>query len=779
MTIQSCDYKSILKEALTAFVWNEISDAENATESVDEQFGRTLATAQYGLEGPTTLVGVFHLVPKPSTSEITSGTPTSTGYQVEDLHSRTDPPVSIELGLHDSDRGVSRGLGQHKRHRHPIALNEERLKLLPRRRGEWSEFESAKLVQLADELASSIPKKAELYAALAAKFAGRSAEAVKKRLIKMQWYGISKYRAKVEQRPELLPKTPGCESTTDDEGVADGRFVENVDYVNWRRSMLECIADGVRLAKKQPDSGELNVDQTRVRLTSVVEQMFPVVWTPHRGVMRKGIPKSKKAQRKVTYARLQSLYKRKKKEAAKCVLDGQWKELWKCVEAKPEGMMDYWKGVLGAEAHLDARPAPTTAQEWSILSPITSAEVTGALRESVGSSPGMDKKDARELLTWNPSVLAQLLNLCLVTELPPKTLSRARISLIPKTVSPASPGDYRPIAISSVVLRLLHKLLFRRWRKVVKLEGIQFAFQERDGCLEASSLLNAILHSVHETVRPIAVAFLDISKAFDRVSHDTILRVAQAHGAPMPLVHYLRRLYSDGIVNLNGEDIRSKRGVRQGDPLSPLLFMMVMEEVVKQCRPELGYDLEGTRVGALAYADDLVLLAPSRLELEEKLDRLASALTAAGMELNGAKSAVMIVERSGKHKTLAIVPGSLQVGSEVVKCLGPTDTVKYLGLRFNWKGRLKTNARMIFQEMLANISKAPLKPYQRWCKPPETSLHTRKISQGLWFGLVPDLLHMFRIDLSCDLLYPIVLYLCVFRVSIGKKAESTVDIPKC
>ncbi|OON19163.1 hypothetical protein X801_04971, partial [Opisthorchis viverrini] len=83
------------------------------------------------------------------------------------------------------------------------------------------------------------------------------------------------------------------------------------------------------------------------------------------------------------------------------------------------------------------------------------------------------------------------------------------------------------------------------------------------------------------------------------------------------------------------------------------------------------------------------------------------------MDLNGAKSAAMIVEKSDKRKTLAIVPGSLQVGSNEIKCLGPTDTVKYLGLRFNWKGRLKMNAGMVFQEMLVNISKAAPKPYQK------------------------------------------------------------------
>ncbi|KER18802.1 hypothetical protein T265_12135 [Opisthorchis viverrini] len=44
---------------------------------------------------------------------------------------------------------------------------------------------------------------------------------------------------------------------------------------------------------------------------------------------------------------------------------------------------------------------------------------------------------------------------------------------------------------------------------------------------------------------------------------------------------------------------------------------------------------------------------------------------------------------------------------------GTTDTVKYLGLRLNWKGRLRANAGKILEDMLVNISKAPLKPHQK------------------------------------------------------------------
>ncbi|KER25405.1 hypothetical protein T265_07144 [Opisthorchis viverrini] len=120
-------------------------------------------------------------------------------------------------------------------------------------------------------MASSIPVKSELYAALAAKFASRSAGAVKKRLIKMQWSGISKYKTGngAKRRPKPLPKIPECAWSSDkewtrpnpcrrpiwssgdekecppsdvntcimdDEGVVDGRSVDDSDCADWRNS---------------------------------------------------------------------------------------------------------------------------------------------------------------------------------------------------------------------------------------------------------------------------------------------------------------------------------------------------------------------------------------------------------------------------------------------------------------------------------------------------------------------------------------------------------------
>ncbi len=79
---------------------------------------------------------------------------------------------------------------------------------------------------------------------------------------------------------------------------------------------------------------------------------------------------------------------------------------------------------------------------------------------------------------------------------------------------------------------------------------LQYAFLKRDGCLEASALLQALFQRTHDEVKLIAMLFLDIAKAFDTVAHNTILEAAKAAGAPDPLINYIANLYEETEVNL-------------------------------------------------------------------------------------------------------------------------------------------------------------------------------------------------------------------------------------
>ncbi len=147
---------------------------------------------------------------------------------------------------------------------------------------------------------------------------------------------------------------------------------------------------------------------------------------------------------------------------------------------------------------------------------------------------GMDRMSAKELLTWHQSSLAGFCNMILALETMPPSLANARVTFIPKVELSESPGDYRPISVSSVLTRALHKILARRMRDNFMFSPLQYAFLKRDGCLEASALLQAMFRRTHDEVKPNAMLFLDIAKAFYTVAHNTILEAAKAAGAPDP-----------------------------------------------------------------------------------------------------------------------------------------------------------------------------------------------------------------------------------------------------
>ncbi len=162
----------------------------------------------------------------------------------------------------------------------------------------------------------------------------------------------------------------------------------------------------------------------------------------------------------------------------------------------------------------------------------------------------------------------------------------------------------------------------------------------RYGCLEASALLHAVLRHSHEETKPLAAAFLDISKAFDSVSHQAILRAGEKAGTPPPLLRYLSQLYGHATLHLGNITTECKKGVRQGDPISPILFILAMVEVLEEV-PEVGSAWGDERLGSIAYADDLILLADTKVDLQRKLDGLCKGLQQAGMSLNIKKSATL------------------------------------------------------------------------------------------------------------------------------------------
>src|SRR3989442_619385 len=134
------------------------------------------------------------------------------------------------------------------------------------------------------------------------------------------------------------------------------------------------------------------------------------------------------------------------------------------------------------------------------------------------------------------------------------------------------------------------------------------------------------------------MAFVDLEKAFDRVPHEVLWWALRHVGVEEWMVNVIKSIY-DGVttaVKRNSEEserFEVKVGVHQGSVLSPILFNIVMQAIADKFKKVLPWEL--------LYADALVMLAASRLELEERLTEWMARLKEKGLRVNIGKTKVM------------------------------------------------------------------------------------------------------------------------------------------
>lgn len=109
---------------------------------------------------------------------------------------------------------------------------------------------------------------------------------------------------------------------------------------------------------------------------------------------------------------------------------------------------------------------------------------------------------------------------------------------------------------------MYHKILSKRIVSNIKISARQKAFVPVEGCCENLFLFDAIIRVSKRRLKPLCLVFVDISKAFDSVSHSPILRAMQSHGLPEPLVEYVQSAYRclETCIKMDGNPLcRSPR----------------------------------------------------------------------------------------------------------------------------------------------------------------------------------------------------------------------------
>ena len=207
--------------------------------------------------------------------------------------------------------------------------------------------------------------------------------------------------------------------------------------------------------------------------------------------------------------------------------------------------------------------------------------------------------------------------------------------------------NYRPIALINVDLKILTKALSNRLRPVLEtiIHHSQTAVDRRR-IDHAVHLLRDLIDLANKEDTDGALIFLDQEKAFDRVEHDFLFKTMSAFGIGDSFIDWLKVIYANAAtkVKVNGfftNPIFLRRGLRQGCPLSPSLYVLVIEifALCLRSNPNIvGFVVGGERIVSAHYADDATIVITQNRCFKEVIKEISDYELASGAKVNYGKT---------------------------------------------------------------------------------------------------------------------------------------------
>ncbi|KAM6580133.1 hypothetical protein CsatA_003907 [Cannabis sativa] len=295
----------------------------------------------------------------------------------------------------------------------------------------------------------------------------------------------------------------------------------------------------------------------------------------------------------------------------------------------------------------------------------------------------------------------------------PEQINRTFICLIPKSENPSSFDQFRPISLCNFGYKIIARLLTDRMKPVLEnlISPFQSAFLPGRWIAECSVLASEALHALKKIRgrRGFMAVKTDMHKAYDRIEWSFLIRVLKANGFNEKFCDMIFQCVStvSFSILLNGAPLKSfnpGRGLRQGDPLSPYLFILCSEVLSKLLvRAEARSQISGIRIGKetqpithLFYADDAIFFCRANSDETVNLNACFDTYEAwSGQKINKRKSGI---EFSPKVKQED--KGLIQ---RILTMKGLDHKEKYLGNPFFYSARSREDFNFLKEKIIARL----------------------------------------------------------------------------